>query len=229
MSSPRERARVLAAVNRRIIEAFSRRTIDALRAVMPVRLALPYFEPVLALNVAKEADKDAAVIHCSAEALAKASAPGRETVQQLIEQTKNIDRAFLDRIGAFPVGIVIRYDDVAPVRTRRIERLLFAAYRILEAWRTAGGLRAALCVAYPQAEFDRELCEMLKLYALETHALSRSVRLPALLTPLRERLARRLMDVMNATAMRLVSDLSQVVYRGAASEPRPGRGGPYKG
>jgi hypothetical protein len=221
-----DRARVLAAVNRRIIETFSRRTVDALRAMVPVRLALPYFEPVLALNVAKEADKDAVVIRCGAEALATASAPGRETVQQLIEETKSIDRAFLDRIGAFPVGIVIRYEEVAPVRTQRIERLLFAAYRILDAWPTPGGLRAALFAAYPQAEFDRELCEMLKLYALETRALSRSVRLPALLTPLRERLARGLMSVMNAAAMQLASDLSRVVYRVAASEPRPGRGGP---
>ena len=41
MSSHTDRAHVLAAVNRRIIETFSRRTIDALRAIVPVRLALP--------------------------------------------------------------------------------------------------------------------------------------------------------------------------------------------
>lgn len=228
MSTPPERARVLAAVNRRIIETFSWRTVDALRAVVPVRLALPFFEPVLALNVGKEADKDAVVIRCGADALATGSAPGRETVQRLIEETKSIDRAFLDRIGAFPVGIVIRYEEVAPFRTQRIERLLFAAYRILDAWRTASGLRAALFAAYPQAELHRELCAMLKLYALETHALSRSVRLPAVLTPLRERLARGLNSVMNAAATQLASDLSRVVYRRAPSEPRPSRGGPYE-
>jgi hypothetical protein len=228
MSSPPDRARVLAAVNRRIIETFSRRTVDALRAVVPVRLALPYFEPVLALNVAKEADKDAIVIRCGAEALATGSPPGRETVRRLIEETKSIDRAFLDRIGAFPVGIVIRYEEVAPVRTQRIERLLFAAYRILDAWRKASGLRAALCAAYPQAELDRELCDMLKLYALETHALSRSVRLPAVLTPLRERLARGLNSVMNAAATQLASDLSRVVYRRPRCETHPSSGGLYE-
>jgi hypothetical protein len=68
----------------------------------------------------------------------------------------------------------------------------------------------------------------LKLYALETSALSRSVRLPAVLTPLRERLARGLNNVMNAAAMQLASDLSRVVYRRARREPRPGRGGSYE-
>ena len=66
------------------------------------------------------------------------------------------------------------------------------AYRILDAWRTVGGLRAALRASCSQPELERDLCEMLKLYALETNALSRSVRLPAVLTPLRERLARGL-------------------------------------
>jgi len=228
MNLPLERARVLAAANRRILEIFSRRTVDALRAMLPVRLALPHFEPVLALNVAKEADKDAIVIRCAAEALAAGSPPGRETVRRLIEETKGIDRAFLGRIGAFPVSLVIRYEEVEPVRTQRIERLLFAAYRILDAWRTPSGLRTALWTAYPRAEFDRELYEMLQLYALETNALSRSVRLPAVLTPLRDRLARGLNSVMNAAAMQLASDLSRVVYRRARCEPCPRRGGSYE-
>ncbi len=217
MSSPAGRARALAAVNRRIIEVFSRRTVDALRATLPVRLVLPVFEPVLALNAAKEADKDAIVIRCGAEALATGSAPGNETVRRLIEETKSIDRAFLDRVGSFPVGIVIRYEEVAPVRTRRIERLLLTAYRILDAWRTASGLRRALWAAFPQEQLDRELFEMLKLYSMETNALSRSVRLPAMLTPLRERLAGRLNIVMTATAMELARDLTRVVYRRAPS------------
>lgn len=225
MSLPLERARVLSAVNRRIIEIFSQRTVEALRAVLPVRLALPHIEPLLALNVAKEADKDAIVIRCGAEALATGSPPGRETVRRLIEETKSVDRAFLDRIGAFPVGIVIRYEEVAPVRTQRIERLLFTAYRILDAWRTANGLRTALRAAYPEAELDRELHDMLRLYALETNALSRSVRLPALLTPLRERLASGLNSVMNAAARQLASDLSRVVYRSTRRELRRDRGG----
>ncbi len=215
-----DRAHILAVLDRRILEAFSRRTVDALRATLPVRLALPHVERILALNVAKEAQKDALVIRCGAEALAAGSPPGREMVGRLLDETKKIDRAFLDRIGTFPIGVMIRYEDVAPVRTQRIERLLSTAYRILEAWKTASGIRTALRAAYPQPELERDLHEMLKLYASETNALSRSVRLPALLTPLREQLANGLYRVMNAAAIRLAGDLTRVVYRRGRDAPR---------
>lgn len=208
-----KRTHVLAGLDRRILEAFSRRTVDALRATLPVRLALPHIERVLALNVAKEAQKDALVIRSGVEALAAGAPPRRETVARLLDETKKIDRAFLDRIGGFPVGVRIRYDEVAPVRAQRIERLLSATYRILDAWQTARGIRAALRAAYPQPEFERDLHEMLKLYAQETHALSRSVRLPLLLTPLREQLAGGLHRIMNTAALQLARDLSRVVYR----------------
>jgi len=214
------RARILAVLDRRILEAFSRRTVDALRATLPVRVALPHLERILALNVAKEAQKDALVIRCGADALAAGSPPGREIVGRLLDETKKIDRTFLDRIGTFPVGVMIRYEEVAPVRAQRIERLLSTAYRVLDAWQTANGIRAALRASCPQPQFERDLHEMLKLYALETNALSRSVRLPALLTPLREQLARGLHRVMNAAAMQLARDLTRVVYRRGRDAPR---------
>jgi hypothetical protein len=178
--------------------------------------------------VAKEAQKDAVVIRCAAAALANRLPPGLETVRRLLDETKSIDRAFLDRIGGFPVGIVIRYETVAPARTQRIERLLSTVYRILDAWRTASGIRAALRTSYRQPEFERDLCDMLKLYALETNALSRSVRLPGILAPLRERLARGLYNAMNTAAIKLASELSRVVYRSQWSEPRADRSGSYE-
>lgn len=223
-----DQARILAAMDRRILEAFSRRTVDALRAVPPVRLALSHLEPLLELNVAKEAQKDALVIRCAAAALASGFPPGRETVQRLLDETKSIDRAFLDRVSRFPVGIVIRYEAVAPARSQRIERLLSTTYRILDAWRTANGIRAALRASYAQPEFEHDLCDMLKLYALETNALSHSVRLPVILTPLRERLARGLHSAMNTAAVRLASELSRVVYRNRRSGRRANSGGSYE-
>ena len=214
-----DRAHVLAALDRRILETFSRRTVDALRASLPVRLALPHVERFLELNVAKEAQKDALVIRCSAQALAAGSPPGRQTVERLLGETKKIDRTFLDRISTFPVGIMIRYEEVAPVRAQRIERLLSTAYRVLDAWRTAHGIRMALRASYTRPELERELHEMLKLYALETNALSRSVRLPVLLTPLREQLASGLYRVMNSAATQLASDLARFVYQRGRDEP----------
>ena len=215
-----DRAHVLAALDRRILETFSRRTVDALRAALPVRLALPHAERFLELNVAKEAQKDALVIRCSAQALAEGSPPGRQTVERLLDETKKIDRTFLDRTGTFPIGIMIRYDEVAPVRAQRIERLLSTAYRVLDAWRTAHGIRMALRASYTRPELERELHEMLKLYALETNALNRSVRLPVLLTPLRDQLASGLHRVMNTAATQLASEVARFADRRGRDEPR---------
>lgn len=215
------RTHALAVLNGKILTAYSRRTIAALRTILPLRLVLPHLEPVLALNVDKEVRKDALVIRRAGEALAAGSPPGREAAQQLLDATKMIDRAFLERVDAFSVRIVIRYEEIAPLRMRRIECLLSAAYRILAAWGEAGRLRAALRATYPQPELERFLHEILRLYALETRALSRSVRLPALLAPLRERAAQSLAEIMDDTARRLAGDLARAAY--SSRRDLPGR------
>lgn len=208
-----DRVRALAGLNSRMLHEFSRRTIESLRSGLPVRLALPHIEPFLVMNVAKEARKDTLVIQRAGQAFACGSPAGKDAIDQLLEASKDIDRAFLSRIGTFPVRVVIRYEEIAPVRMRRIERLLSAAYGILDAWRDARGVRAALRAAYARPEFEQILNEMLQLYARETQLLSRSVQLPALLVPAREVLSQRLVTIMNAAATRLAGDLSRCVYR----------------
>lgn len=207
------RAGALALLNRKILEAYSRRTTDTLRAALPLRLALPHLEPVLARNVAKEMQKDALVIRRAGEAVATGSSPGPEALLKLLEATKEIDRAFLAQVGSLPIRIVIPYAEIAPVRMERIERLFGAAYRILDAWRLARGVRAAVQASYPRAELERLLLDLLRLYAVETRVLSRSVHLPALLVPLREHVAQSLHGIMNDTAKRLAGELAGVVYR----------------
>lgn len=203
----------MAALNRKILEAYSRRTIDALRTILPLRIALPRLETFLDLNVAKEVEKDALVIQRAGATFSAGSPPGGEAARQLLDATKEIDRAFLASAASLPVGIVIRYDEIAPLRTQRIDRLLNAAYRILDAGRLARGSRSAIRAAYSRGELEKLLHDLLRLYALETRALSRALRLPALLVPLRERLAQSLYDTMNDTAIRLARELAGCVYR----------------
>jgi hypothetical protein len=143
--------------------------------------------------VEKEVRKDALVIRRAAEA----PAPG--AAREILAAAREIDREFLARIGAFPVRIEIPYDRIEPLRLRRIELGLDTARRILEAWRQRRRLREA----FAPDEIERRLFEMLRLYAEETQALSRSVRLPALLEPLRERVARRLREAMTQAARTL--------------------------
>ncbi|MDP2793761.1 MAG: hypothetical protein Q8O25_06725 [Sulfurisoma sp.] len=207
----------LAAFDRGILEAYSRRTTDALRQVPPLRIALPRIEPFLALNVAKEVQKDTLVIRRAGEALRHGVVPDAAMLRQIFHATQAIDRAFLARVGGLPVGIVIRYEEIEPIRMQRIERLLGAAILILERWQRQRGVRAALRASFPRAELEQLLHDLMRLYALETQALSRSLRLPALLVPLREGIARSLYRIMNEAASRLARELTASVYRAERS------------
>jgi len=210
-----DRVAALAALDRRMLEAFSRRTTDALREALPLRVALPHLEPFLALNVAKEVRKDALVIRRAGECLAAGAAPGPQAAREVLEASKQIDREFLRRVGRFPVRIEIPYERIGSLRLRRIERALDTAYAILGAWQRGSRLRDA----FAREEFERRLSEMLDLYAQETQALSHSVRMPALLAPLRDRLARGLARIMRETAAKMVREFGRSVYR---RPPAPG-------
>ena len=164
-----------------------------MRAALPLRLALPALEPFLAENVAKEVRKDALVIRRAGEA------PASGAAREILAAAREIDREFLARIGGSPVRIEIAYDRIEPLRLRRIELGLDVARRILEAWRHGRRLRET----FAAGELEQRLFEMLQLYAEETQALSHSVRLPGILEPVRERVARRLREAMTRAARTL--------------------------
>lgn len=180
----------------------------ALRASLPIRVALPRLERVLALNVEKEVRKDALVVRCAGKHLRP------DAVEALLAEARDLDREFLARVSAFPVAIVIPYENIAPLRRQRIEHLLAAARRILAAWPLRGGVSAAVMACWTQAEFEQVLREHLSLYASETRALAAQVRLPAVLAPLRESLADRLHRLMRKAALDLAGDAARRVYRG---------------
>jgi len=208
-----DRPGALAGLNRKILEAYSRRTINRLRAALPLRVALPHLEPILARNVAKETQKDALVIRRAGATLAGGRQPDRDALSGLLDATKEIDMAFLAQVGMLPIRIVVPYHEIAPIRMQRIERLFAAACRILGAWGMERGLRAAVQESYPRDELERLLGDLLRLYAAETRVLSRSVQLPALLVPLRERIAQSLYEIMSDVARRLAGEVTLAVFR----------------
>lgn len=207
-----DRANALARVNGRILAAYSARTITALRDSLPLRLALPHLEPVLTLNLDKEIRKDTLVIRRAAAALAAGAPLDLADVHKLFAETQAIDQDFINRVNSFPVRVVIRYAEIEPLRTRRIECLAAVAYRTLAAWRKNPSVRAALRATYSQPDFERVASEVFDLYAREVRALCRSVRLPTLLEPLRESFAHNLLDVMTGVGLRLVREIAHDVY-----------------
>lgn len=208
-----DRADALAVLNRKILGAYSARTVAALRASLATRLALPYLEPALELNIAKEVRKDALVIRRAAEAFATGVKPTAETAQELFVATKAIDEDFLQRVDALPVRICIRYDEIEPVRVSRIRYVLFGAHRVFAAWGVRTPLRDALRAAYEEAEFEVLLSVILDLYAREARLISHSLRLPATLMPVADRAAQHLSKVMADAGTRLALDVAHGLYR----------------
>jgi hypothetical protein len=156
-----------------------------------MRLALPHLEPVLVLNVGKEVEKDTA--GDTARRHPMATAPRLErSAAELMQATKDIDRRFLAKVGKFPVEIVVRYDEIAPFRARRIKLLHEAAAKILIAREPPAPARRDAGQLFAR-RFARLQHELFRLYAEETRSLSRSVRLPGPLVPLREMIARELL------------------------------------
>jgi hypothetical protein len=176
------------------------------RALRPsLRVALGPLEPILALNVDKEVRKDALVIALAA----RGAAP--DGVSEMLARARQIDREFLERLGRLPLRLEIRYQDVEPIRRRRMERLLDAAARLLAApWR---GLRPALRACYDERDFAGRLGEHLHLYALEVHALNRSVRVPALIGVVRGLVAERLRAIMEAECGVLAREVTGLLYQ----------------
>ena len=211
-----DRAAHLAALNGRLLQAYSRRSLDRLRATSALRLVLPLVEPLLVLNVSKEVRKDALAFHAAADAVARGTAPDAEVAERVLEATKAIDREFLRQLDEFPVRLEISYARVAPVRLRRIERLLEAAHRLLAHWPPHTRLRAVVQAQYAEAAFEQRILVQLRLYAEEACALARAVRLPRLLAPLTERLVQRLDATLSEVAPRLARDATARVYRRGA-------------
>ncbi len=206
-------ARLLADLNRQILEAYSRRTTTALRARLPLPLALPWLDRLLLSNVAKEVHKDARVITCAAQAVTAGTPTDDAMVTAMLHAAREIDRDFLASASRSPLEIPIRYEAVNPVRIQRIRRLLAASWQLCDVWGPRRKLRAALNDVFPDAELERLIFELLVLYARETQVLGESVRMPALLSPLRRRVLAGLFETMEKTASALAREAAGRIRR----------------
>jgi hypothetical protein len=206
------RARLLAELNRQILEAYSRRTTAALRARLPLPVALPWLDKLLLSNVQKEVRKDAHVIGRAVQ-VAKAGQPIDDAlVMSLLQMAREIDRDFLASARS-PLEIPIRYEAVNPVRSQRIRKMLDAGNRLSKVWSPRRKLRSALAETFPEAELERLLFELMVLYARETQVLGESVRMPALLSPLRRRVLAGLYETMEKTAQALAREAAGHIRR----------------
>jgi len=207
------RVNILCHMNRVMMETFSQRTVESLKSYTLFRLALPPFQSFLDINVGKEVEKDRLVVLQAADLQESGVTPDSTHVTALLQQAREIDHAFVRKAALFPVDIQIQYQDIEHYRQQRIELLLHASYRILGQWQNLSSFRAAVNKLYEQAQFQELLHKILSLYAMETRMLSRSVRIPHLLSLARDAVTQTISTVMQQEAEALARSLTHVVYR----------------
>ena len=207
------RVNVLCAMNRVMMEAFSQRTVEGLKGYTLFRLALPPFQTFLDINVGKEVEKDRLVIVQAARLQKSGTTPGPDQVATLLQEAREIDQSFVRKAAPFPIDIQIQYQDIEHYRQQRIELLLQTSCRILTQWQDVSSFRTAVNELYNEAQFRDLLHDILRLYAMETRMLSRSVRIPHLLTPARDAVTQTITNVMEPEAEALAKSLAHTVYR----------------
>jgi len=207
-----DRLGALCAMDRHMMQAFSRRTAEGLARHSLFGLLLPAFQSFLDINVRKEVEKDRRVLAAAAAALKAGKTPGAADAQRLLQEARDIDQAFLRQATLFPIAINIHYSDIEPTRLKRIERLLDLSTRLLSEWQTTARFRTAAAKAYTREQFELALREILHLYALETKMLSNSVRIPTLFTLARDKLTNTIYSVMDSIADELARELTRKVY-----------------
>ena len=207
------RVNVLCAMNRVMMEAFNQRTVEGLKGYTLFRLALPPFQSFLDINVGKEVEKDRMVIARAAKVHQSGTKPTPAHVVALLQEAREIDQIFVRKAAVFPIDIQIQYQDIEHYRQQRIELLLQTSYRILTQWQDVSSFRTAVNELYNEAQFRDLLHNILRLYAMETRMLSRSVRIPHLLTPARDAITETITNIMEQEAEALAKSLAHTVYR----------------
>ena len=207
------RVNVLCAMDRVMMETFSQRTVEGLKGHTLFRLLLPSFQSFLNINVGKEVEKDRRVIAQAARVQQSGITPDPGHVAALLQEAREIDQTFVRNAAVFPIDIQIQYQDIEHYRQQRIELLLQTSYRILTQWQDVSSFRAAVNELYNEAQFQHLLHDILRLYAMETRMLSRSVRIPSLLTLARDAVTQTITNVMEQEAEALAKLLAHTVYQ----------------
>lgn len=208
-----DRAGLICAMDRYMLEEFSRRTLQGLRKHTLFRLMLGPLRDFLEGSVNKEIEKDRQVILHAASLVQADKFPTGQDTQYLLNLARNIDHAFLQQMVLLPIELDIQYREIEPIRQQRIQCLLNESHQLLRQWQMTTSLRNALAMLYDTPQFTKLLYDILHLYSLETKMLSHAVRLPGLITIVRESMTQSVYIVMESVARILAVELAARLFR----------------
>lgn len=209
-----DKADILCEKDEALLREFSRRVVRRVtgRAV-PFRL--PFLGDYIDANVMKEAEKDRIVIRRASEVFHAGRGASDTDRDALFEETKAVDRTFVQHLRIPVFSLTVRYEDFADIRKKRIRLLVDEVHNLLRKWNDAATLEETLRADCPLGRFKESLGEILHLYNLETRILSRSVRFLPPFHGVMAKFADVLFSTMEAESRDLVDDYADRIYGGA--------------
>ena len=209
-----DKAAILCEKDGALLREFSRRVVRRVthRAV-PIRL--PFIGDYIDSNVMKEVEKDRIVIRRASEVFYAGRGFSDTDREELFEETKAVDRTFVQHLRIPVFSLTVRYEDFADIRKKRIRLLVDAVHAVLRGWNDAATLEETLRAVFPLDQFKESLTEILHLYNLETRILSRSVRFLPPFHGVMAKFADVLFNTMETESRDLVDDYANKIYGGA--------------
>jgi hypothetical protein len=200
------KAEVLCDRDRAMLAAFSERAFAHLTGRSLKALPLPFVSEYMNANIMKEVEKDRIIIEQAVAAFKAGTRIEELAVDDIIEMTRTVDRAFVKGLMIPSLVIKVRYEDIADIRKKRIRCLAKAVFSLMDNWADSLSFETRIRQAYSEQEFKATMAEFLHLYNLEVRALSSSIKFLNLFSTAIEFFADIIFEVMETAAKEQTAD-----------------------
>jgi hypothetical protein len=209
---------VLDGKNREMVHEFSSRCIGRIEGHVPLKALLAPFHGFLEANVEKEADKDRLIIECAVAAYYNGTDLGAVSREELFEETKRIDAAFLKKVS-IPLLTDVRYQGIADIRNKRIDVWLGTVCDLMKNWKEHNSFSETVRKTYSPEQFRKIIIDILQLYRLETMMVAASIKLPFLAKIAKDRIETRLYAVMELVAEEIAGEYTEKIFADVEISP----------
>jgi len=203
---------VLCDTDREMMLEFSRLCVSRLNNFLPLKLFLSPFQHFLDANVLKEIEKDRLIIGHAAAHFEKGRDREDMDVNHIFEMTIKVDDEFLNKLSNPLFSVVIRYDDFAEIRKKRIAVFVNMVFDLLRNWHDEVPFPHIVKTTFAEESYREVLKEVLHLYNVETRMLSNSFTFHGPAGKVKDLFAERLFSTMEKTAGEVALEYSRRVY-----------------
>jgi hypothetical protein len=198
--------------DREMMLEFSRLCVSSLNNYLPLKLFLASFQHFLDANVLKEIEKDRLIIKHAAANFEQGIGNNDLDINDIFEMTIRIDDEFVKKLSNPLFSVVIRYDDFAEVRKKRIAAFVYMVFDLLRNWHDETPFPHIVKTTFAEESYRKVLKEILHLYNVETKMLSNSFTFHGPAGMVKDFFAERLFSTMEKTAGEIALEYTRRVY-----------------